>query len=149
MIYAANPTWDHEKFTQDFSRSECYHPPLLLTDAKDDTFLETTFRVRGNEFQFWLKNENNEDNPHKVWRHQHFNSSTQYVRKRAVIMGAMRKIMVMTSDADVMITCALQKLREFYRLAYPPSVLIGVCTYMAATTENYTWIKIREELRNW
>ena len=47
MLYRKSPNWDYERFLADFARSECYHPPLELEDAKDDTFLETTFRVEG------------------------------------------------------------------------------------------------------
>ena len=42
MVYRKAVWWDHERFLLDFERSECYHPPLALEDAKDDTFLETT-----------------------------------------------------------------------------------------------------------
>ena len=43
----------------------------------------------------------------------------------------------------------VQKFAEFARLEYPISVLRGVCTYMAAVTAEYEWIKVRERVSTW
>ena len=42
--------------------------PLTLESAKEDTFLETTFRLKDNNLHYWLKNENTMANPNKIWR---------------------------------------------------------------------------------
>jgi hypothetical protein len=51
MVYACNGVWDHNGFLDAFTASECYLKPLTLVDAKDDTFLETTFKTDGTRFQ--------------------------------------------------------------------------------------------------
>ena len=58
-------------------------------------------------------------------------------------MACLKKVHRMASDAPALHDSALQKLEEFRRLRYPKSVLRGVCTYMAATTSQYEWIKVR------
>ena len=78
LVYAANAAWDHEGFVRDFARSDCYKAPLTLVDAKENTFLETTFALEANQFRRWLKNDNTADNPHTVWRYQHFASDTPF-----------------------------------------------------------------------
>ena len=55
----------------------------------------------------------------------------------------------MASDADDAVVSALQKLDEFRRLAYPKSVLRGACTYMAACTSCYAWIRVRRVVDTW
>ena len=47
----------------------------------------------------------------------------------------------MASDKEAIQRSAIQKFAEFARLEYPISVLRGVCTYMAAVTAEYEWIK--------
>ena len=143
MFIRRSEQWDHERFIEDFARSECYHPPLKLEDAKDDTFLETTFEVNGNSIRHWLKNENPRNGPTKIWRYHHFASYCSFEQKRATAMACLKKVHRMASDAPALHDSALQKLEEFRRLRYPKSVLRGVCTYMAATTSQYEWIKVR------
>ena len=149
LVYATNPGWNHEKFVRDFTKSECYHPPLKLEDAKPRTFLETTFESRNARFEYWLKNENKGEAVPTVWRYQHFNSGAAFIQKRAVLMASLQKVRKMASDSAVMHQSAIQKLREFRMLGYPVSVLRGVCTYMAAVTHEYQWIKIRAEVTEW
>ena len=147
MIYAAHAGWDHDGVMQQFTASECYSAPLTLTDAKDDTFLESTFELRDNLFRHWLKNENTVQRPHTVWRYQHFASATAFQQKRAVIMACMKKVQRMASDKEAIQRSAIQKFAEFARLEYPISVLRG--TYMAAVTAEYEWIKVRERVSTW
>ena len=64
-------------------------------------------------------------------------------------MACLTKITRMASADGPLHNSAIQKLREFKRLDYPVAVLAGVCTYMAATTSRYEWIKIREEVKGW
>ena len=149
MLFRKAPNWDHGRFLADFARSECYHPPLELEDAKDDTFLETTFRVEGNTIRHWLKNDNPRDGPTKVWRYHHFASYCSFEQKRATVMACMKKVQAMASDRDVLYPSAVQKMDEFRRLSYPIAVLRGVCTYMAACTHEYEWIKVRSEVASW
>ena len=55
----------------------------------------------------------------------------------------------MASDADAVYHSGVQKLSEFRRLAYPVSVLRGACTYMAACTACYAWIRVRRVIDAW
>ena len=58
-VYSKNPQWKHEDFVRDFCRSEVYAKPLHLEDGKENTFLETRFKITAtNKIDFWLKNEN-------------------------------------------------------------------------------------------
>ena len=41
----------------DFEKN-CYHSPLTLENAKENTFLESTFKIEDNKFRFWLKHDN-------------------------------------------------------------------------------------------
>ena len=141
--------WDHERFLADFTRSECYHPPLTLVDAKDDTFLETTFSIRGGEIRHWLKNDNELGKPTKVWRYQHWASCCSFEQRRATLSACLKKVHGMSSDSEVLVQSAIQKLDEFRRLAYPRSVLRGACTYMAGCTACYAWIRVRHVVDTW
>ena len=147
MIYAKAPRWDHERFLQDFDKSECYHPPLKLEDAKDDTFLETTFELKNNQFRFWLKNDNTRTT--KIWRYQHFASASAFTQKRATLVACMRKVQSMASDKRALVESATIKLQEFAKLRYPTSVLRGACTFLAATTGTYEWIQVRQKVDMW
>lgn len=64
----------------------CYHKPLKLEDARQDTFLETTFRIEGGRsIRHWLKNDNMPGKPPSVWRYAHFHSYMAFDQKRAII----------------------------------------------------------------
>ena len=108
-----------------------------------------TFALEGNQFRRWLKNDNTAENPHTVWRYQHFASDTPFEQKRAVVLACLRKIQAMTSDRYAMHDSAINKLMEFRRLQYPVSVLRGVCTVMATISAEYEWTKIRAEVGSW
>lgn len=149
MIYRTADWWDHERFLADFARSECYHPPLALENAKDDTFLETTFTISGGRVRHWLKNENPVGGPPKVWRYQHWASCCSFEQKSATLAACLKKVHGMASDADAVYHSGVQKLSEFRRLAYPVSVLRGACTYMAACTACYAWIRVRRVVDAW
>ena len=60
-------------------------------------------------------------------------------------MACLQKINKMSSDDEALHNSAMQKQREFQRLDYPTAVLKGVCTYLAATTSRYEWIKVRSQ----
>ena len=155
MFVRQSHQWDHVRFLTDFANSDnespnpCYHPPLKLEDAKDDTFLETTFAVRGGLIRHWLKNENQVGRPPKTWRYQHWASYCSFEQKRATLSSCLKKVQGMASDSDALLTSALQKLEEFRGLAYPRSVLRGACTYMAACTGCYGWIRARKVVDTW
>ena len=149
MFVRHDPEWDHERFLTDFTRSECYHPPLSLVDAKENTFLETTFDVRGRHIRHWLKNENPMGGPPKVWRYQHFASNCSFEQKRATMTACLKKVQSQASDQDTIFSTALVKLDEFRRLAYPKPVLRGACTYMAACTSSFAWIRVRRVVDTW
>ena len=84
-----------------------------------------------------------------VWRYHHFASYCSFEQKRATVMACMKKVQAMASDRDVLHQSAVQKMEEFRRLSYPIAVLRGVCTYMAACTHEYEWIKVRSEVASW
>ena len=66
-------------------------------------------------------------------------------------MGVARreKVHGMASDGNAVYESGVQKLDEFRRLAYPKSVLRGACTYMAAVTACYAWIRVRHVVDTW
>ena len=97
----------------------------------------------------WLKNENLFGGPTKVWRYQHWASCSPFAQKRATLSACLKKVHGMASDAAAVYTSGLQKLDEFRRLAYPRSVLRGACTYMAACTASYAWIRVRHVVDTW
>ena len=41
----------------DFEKN-CFYSPLTLENAKENTFLESTFKIEDNKFRFWLKHDN-------------------------------------------------------------------------------------------
>ena len=68
----------------DFEKN-CYHSPLTLENAKENTFLESTFKIEDNKFRFWLKKDNTLEQPNKIWRYQRFESATSFEQRRAVL----------------------------------------------------------------
>ena len=52
----------------------------------------------------------------------------------------------MASDDDVLTTSGIQKLQEFIQLKYPLKVIWDTCNYMAATTRNTSWFRVRSVL---
>ena len=76
-------------------------------------------------------------------------SYCSFEQKRATLSACLKKVHSMASDADAVYASGLQKLDEFRRLAYPRSVLRGACTYMAACTGSYAWIRVRHVVDTW
>ena len=145
MVYAKADDWDHDAFIRDFVRSECYWPPLKLEDAKEATFLETTFDLRPDgRLEYWLKNDNARER--RVWRYQHYRSHAPFAQKRALIISSLRKVHKMASDRRRLYTSALDKLREFIALSYPSTLLRSACNRLAYTTGVGTWIGIRNSI---
>jgi hypothetical protein len=105
--------------------------------------------VEGKQIRHWLKNENPLGGPAKVWRYQHWASHCSFEQKRAVLSACLKKVHGMASDGDAVYESGVQKLDEFRRLAYPKSVLRGACTYMAAVTACYAWIRVRHAVDTW
>ena len=87
--------------------------------------------------------------PAKVWRYQHWASCSSFEQKRATLASCLKKVHSMASDAEAVFAAGVQKLDEFKRLAYPKSVLRGACTYMAACTACYAWIRVRHVVDTW
>ena len=145
MIYAKIPNWDHEAFISDFVRSECYWPPLKLEDAKEATFLETTFEMRADgELSYWLKNDNAKER--KIWRYQHWRSHAPFAQKKALVTASLRKVHKMASDRRRRYVSAMDKLREFVALSYPTNLLRSVCNLLAYTTGDSTWVGVRNSI---
>ena len=58
--------WNSDAMIMDFE-TNCYHSPLTLENAKENTFLESTFKIENNKFRFWIKNDNTLEQPNKIW----------------------------------------------------------------------------------
>ena len=136
---------NYERFVKDICESEIYVKPLTLEDGKEGKFLETRFAIRGNEIEHWLKDDNEKGT--KVWRYNHFHSHGSVIQKRATLTACLRKVENMASTKELMVQSARTKLQEFKNLAYPNSILKGVCTFLAATTGNDAWIRVRNTIR--
>ena len=78
-----------------------------------------------------------------LWYHSH----GTFVQKRAILTACLRKVQKMASTRALLIQSGKSKIREFQKLAYPNSVLKGVCTFLAATTGNDAWIAVRNTIR--
>ena len=121
-FYAKNGCWDHNKFVQDITKSECYMAPLKLTDGEDGTFLETSFEVTsGNRIRHWLKNK---ADLASNWRYSHFDSHASLIQKRSTIVATLRKVHQMASGKRKLIISAEKKLQEFLNLKYPIGMLL-------------------------
>ena len=145
-VYSKNPQWKHEDFVRDFCRSEVYAKPLRLEDGKENTFLETRFKITAtNKIDFWLKNENEIET--KIWRYSHFHSHGSFVQKRATLTACLKKTEAMASNKYVFFNSAVNKIREFQNLAYPNTILKGACTFLAATTGNGAWMDVKRHIR--
>ena len=145
LIHAKPTWWDHERFTADFKKSECYHPPLRLEDGTPDTFLETRFELADGRFRYWLKNDN-EDGNDRIWRYQHFKSHAPLLQKRALLTACLRKVQRMSSDTAALYRSGLAKAKEFMRLQYPRAVVAAACRYLAASSGERTWLDVRDSL---
>ena len=146
MVIAKHDRFDHERFLLDFQKSECYWPPLTLEDAKEDTFLETTFSLRGNSLRYWLKNDNTITNPTKIWRYAHFRSYATLEMKKKILKATLLKLHNMASDDGVLCESAIDKLLEFKGLGYPPGIIASACGAVAVRTRNTTWFRIRNSV---
>ena len=125
----------------------CYHKPLKLEDARNDTFLETTFKIRdGTHIQHWLKNDNEPNTPPKVWRYAHFHSYMAFDQKKAVLKACLKKVHHMASDNDSLYMSAIHKVQEFRNLQYPYKLLWTMCTTMGVQTRNPTWFEVRANM---
>ena len=144
-VYAKSPTWDHQRFCTDFMKSECYHPPLRLTEGTHGTFLETRFALHDGRFRFWLKDDN-EDGTMRVRRYMHYRSHAPYLQKRALITSCLRKVHSMASDTPALVSSATAKIHEFLHLHYPKHMLRSACTYVAATTSTRAWLDVRDSI---
>ena len=144
LVYAENRSWDHARFLTDWVRSECYMPPLSLEDAKEGTFLETTFEITAaNTIRRWLKNEAKTG---ESWKYAHYNSHSSRTQKRAVLVACLRKIHLMANDVGGLYFSAIRKLKEFENLEYPVGMLRNACNRLGATTGEGAWIGIRNRL---
>ena len=144
-LYALPRFCSLKRFIQDFARSECYWPPLKLEDAKEATFLETTFDLKEDgELQYWLKNDN--EASRNVWRYQHYRSHAPFAQKRALVIASLRKVHRMASDQRCRYRSAIAKLREFVALSYPLTLLRSTCNRLAYTTGDTVWIAVRNSI---
>ena len=146
LAFNKNDSFDSQRFITDFTKSECYWKPLTLEDAKEATFLETSFHVdEHNNIRYWLKNEN-VHGIQKVWRYAHFDSYADISLKMKVLKATLQKVDGMASDNHVLCNSAVDKLLEFKSLNYPPGIIGRLCNYMAATTRNTTWFQVKNTL---
>ena len=119
---------------------------LKLEDAKNHTFLETTFEIKNNKLKYWLKNDNEINKPTKIWRYADFPSQASFTQKKSVLMACLKKVQKMASDHKVMIESGIQKLAEFVKLGYPRKMIWTACTTMGVQTREKGWFEIREEM---
>ena len=137
--------WDREAFLSDFTRSECYWKPLKLEECAGDTFLESEFRLsKTGRLSCRLKNVN--AHGLKVWRYHSYTSGLDYATKRATLLGTLKKVDRMASDANERIPSALDKCREFLSLGYPVGILRYMCGLLAAETGHKEWLRIKRML---
>ena len=127
--------WDSKRFQEEFTK-QCYVPPLSLEPSKDGVFLETEFEVCKNQVAHRLKNDNRDAWNPQIWRYQHFNSYAPYLRKRAIIIAALKKVQFHASNKQQCILSAILKVREFMVAGYPDSV-IKYCTNIMATNHDF------------
>ena len=147
MLYKEDDNFDSTSFLCDLERSECYWKPLALEDGKEGTFLETTFHIdENNDCTYWLKNDNECGKPKKIWRYAHFHSYATLMQKNKVLRATLRKVHNMSSNDDVLVSSAIQKLHEFMDLLYPAKYIASACNFMATTTRNPAWFKIRSSV---
>ena len=149
LVFAKDSSWDSERFIEDFTKSECYWPPLKLEMGGEDTFLETTFKIKdGKTFLHRLKNANEGLEEPKVWRYHHYESYGSYTQKRATLLATLRKVHNMASNASQLLFSGAEKLKEFAKLGYPRGIRKTMCGIMARDTEDYTWYRILHT-QNW
>ena len=53
----------------------------------------------------------------------------------------------MASNKHLFIDSAVNKIKEFQDLAYPNSILKGVCRFLAATTGNGAWMGVKRHIQ--
>ena len=146
VFYANCPEFDATKFKNDLAASECYAKPLKLEEAKEGTFLESSFQIKGNRIIHTIKNDNTEREPHKIWRYAHFKSYTPFQQKKAVLGAALKKVEKFSNTHNGTITSGLQKVQEFTRLQYPRKMIWSACTTMGVQSRNTAWFRIRDQL---
>ena len=143
MFIAKQPDNSHQQILDTFEK-ECYKP-LNLEDGKPGTFLESCFEIKNQNLRFWIKNDN-ANGKNKVWRYQHFKSHSPFLQKQSVLTACLKKVQKMCSDDESLYESGLNKIREFQRLAYPPKLLRGACSYLGAVTRVRTWFDIRDDI---
>jgi hypothetical protein len=124
-----------------------YWPPLKLEDAKEATFLETTFELSTDgKVEYWLKNDN--EHVKKIWRYQHWRSHAPFTQKKALVVMSLRKVHKMASSREARYKSAIAKLREFIALQYPTYLLKSTCNVLAFSTGDRIWITIRNRIEH-
>ena len=142
VAYADTDEWDAAAFLQSVS-DDCYVAPLTLEPSKPGVFLETEFEVIRGRIVHRLKNDNTDANNPKVWRNQHYNSYSPFMRKRAAIIAALRKTVAQASDDTQIIVASIRKLHEYRAAGYPDSVLSDVCRHMGRLHSTSVWGAVR------
>ena len=142
MVLVRSPSWDTDRFMQDFETSHCYWPPLKLEDGTEDTFLETRFVIENNQATYRLKNDN--ETEYRIWRYHDFDSYGGYTEKRANLFNCLRKVASYASNDAQLLFSGAAKLKEFEHLHYPAGIRRFACTILARDTCNSTWLKLRK-----
>ena len=146
MVVARNSDWDADHFLKDFNTG-CYFSPLKLSEATNNTFLETTFKTtRKNSIRYWLKNENKPTEAARVWRYAHFHCYSNFEQKRTTLESCLKKVARNASDSRALIESGKRKILEFRQLQYPRKMLWRACTTMGVSTRDPEWFRIRESL---
>ena len=143
-VYANTAKWDSVNFLE-YQKTECYMPPLVLQDAGDSCFLETEFEIRTDSIHHRLKNVNEEGEAPRVWRYQHYDSYGSYVQKKGNLLGCLRKVNSMASDAEQLLLSGRKKLAEFKLIGFPSGVRKFACSVIGRDSGNGAWITLRNE----
>ena len=130
MVLVRSPSWDTDRFMQDFETSHCYWPPLKLEDGTEDTFLETRFVIENNQATYRLKNDN--ETEYRIWRYHDFDSYGGYTEKRATLFNCLRKVASYSSNDAQLLFSGAAKLKEFEHLHYPAGIRRFACTILGA-----------------
>lgn len=142
ILVTKNETkWDNKHFEKELTKY-CYVPPLSLEPSKEGVFLETEFEIQDNHITHRLKNDNKDAFKPQIWRYQHFNSYAPYIRKRAVITAALKKVQFHASDKQQCVLSGIDKVREFMVAGYPDSVIKYCTNVMASQHDYWAWKEV-------
>ena len=137
---------DMEIKIQHYLENELYWEPLKLGKTEGNIFLETEYDTKDiRKIRYWLKDPG-EGTRGKVWRYHHYDSGLPFHMKKSCIRMCLIKIGRMSSDDEVLIYTALDRLIGFVQLGYPIKLLQHTCANLARDTGNRAFFEVRDLL---